>query len=117
MPAASSATQLNPAAASTEGPEPTDCARSARCPAAAAGRDGAGVAEAGCSGPTSVPTGLTFPSTANPQFSRLLPALISVSAGQCSRDTISVTPCRLAIPTKVAPAAPVQPILPPIAPG
>src|SRR3989442_593501 len=30
MPAASSATPLNPAAASTEGPEPTDCARSAR---------------------------------------------------------------------------------------
>jgi hypothetical protein len=28
-----------------------------------------------------------------------LPALISVSAGQCSRATISVTPCRLAIPT------------------
>src|SRR6185312_11676354 len=100
MPATSSATQLNPAVASTEGPEPTDSARSA----VTAGRDGAGVAPGGvaaggCFGPTSVPTGLTFPSTAKPQFSRLLPALISVSAGQCSRLTISVTPCRLAIPT------------------
>src|SRR5436190_13251662 len=104
MPATSSVTPLNAAVASTEGPDPTDCARSARS-AVTAGRDrdadgaGAGVAAGGCFGPTSVPTGLTFPSTAKPQFSRLLPALISVSAGQCSRLTISVTPCRLAIPT------------------
>src|SRR5207253_2538597 len=72
-PAASSATQLNPAAASTEGPEPTDWAWSA-CWPAASGRDGAGVGAGGGRGPTSVPTGLTFPSTAKPQFSRLLPA-------------------------------------------
>ena len=63
-------------------------------PAAGRGRDAAGRAA-----PTSVPTGLTLPSTAKPQFSRALPASISVSAGQCSRVTISVTPCRLAIPT------------------
>src|SRR5438034_11753968 len=116
MPAASSARPLNPAAASTDGPEPADSARSARS-AATAGREGAGVTAGGCRGPTSVPTGLTFPSTVKPQFSRLSPALISVSAGQCSRLTISVTPCRLAIPTEVAPAALVQPILPPNAPA
>ena len=98
MPAASSATPLKPAAASTDGPEPAGWARSARS-AVTAGREGAGVAAGGCRGPTSVPTGLTLPSTAKPQFSRFLPALISVSAGQCSRLTISVTPCRLAIPT------------------
>ena len=90
--------------ASAEGPEPAEgpeliaCARSARS-AVTAGRDGVGVAAGGCFGPTSLPTGLTFRSTAKPQFSRLLPALISVSAGQCSRLTISVTPCRLAIAT------------------
>src|SRR2546430_3895968 len=35
MPAASSTTPLIPAVASTDGPEPTDCARSARWPSAA----------------------------------------------------------------------------------
>src|SRR6516162_1718022 len=127
MPAMSSARQLKAAATRTDGLAVTDCARAAGravpCwiglgrPALGwpllAERDGAG----GCRAPTSVPTGPTLPSTAKPQFSRLLPALISVSAGQCSRVTISVTPCRLAIPTEVAPAALVQPIFPPMAPG
>ena len=89
---------LNPAVAITEGPV-TACARIAGRSilrwAARTGRDEAG----GCRAPTSVPTALTFPSAAKPQFSRLLAASISVSAGQCSRVTISVTPCRLAIPT------------------
>jgi len=39
-----------------------------------------------------------LPTAAKPQFSRLLAESISVSAGQCSRVTISVTPFRLAIP-------------------
>src|SRR5690349_22264881 len=104
MPAASSVAPLNAAVASTEGPEPTDCARSARSAMTVlrdgdANADGAGVAAGGCFGPTSVPTGLTFPSTAKPQFRSLLPAVNSVSAGQCSRLTISVTPGRRAIPT------------------
>jgi len=90
---------LNPAVASTEGPAPAAPATCGRTARRAATADRAGAGAEGRRGPTSVPTGLTFPSTAKPQFSRPLPAVISVSAGQCSRLTISVTPCRLAIPT------------------
>jgi hypothetical protein len=46
-----------------------------------------------------VPIGAILLSTLKPQFSRLFAASISVSAGQCSRVTISVWPFRLAIPT------------------
>src|SRR5450631_3645853 len=52
--------------------------------------DGAG----DVSGGTSVPIGFTFPSSAKPQFSRLLAYVTSVSAGQCSSVTMRVTPFR-----------------------
>src|SRR5581483_1735392 len=110
---------LNPAAASTEGPAPAAWSLVARCAAAAVrlgAGDAAGEAADGC-GPTSVPAGETLPSTLKPQFSSCLAASISVSAGQWSRVTTSVWPPRLAIPTYVAPAVLVQPILPPRAPG
>src|SRR5690349_21558079 len=110
---------LNPAAASTEGPVPAAWSRVAAGAAAAvrlAAGDAAADGVAGC-GPTSVPTGEIVPSTLKPQFSSCLAAVISVSAGQWSRVTTSVWPPRLAIPTYVAPAALVQPIFPPSAPG
>src|SRR5262245_648938 len=111
---------LNPAAASTEGPDPAAWSRVAGLAAAAvrleAGDAAGDGAAAGC-GPTSVPTGEIVPSTLKPQFSSCLAASISVSAGQWSRVTTSVWPPRLAIPTYVAPAALVQPIFPPSAPG
>jgi hypothetical protein len=49
------------------------------------------------SGLTSVPTGLTLLFAANPQFSRRVAYLNSVSGGQCSSVTISVTPFLLAM--------------------
>ena len=114
---------MNPAATSPDGVPAAGCerARKAACaelagPAGAAERAAPDAPEAperapeaperaaeaaaagGTSGPTSVPTGVTFPSALNPQFSRLSAELISVSAGQCSSVTMSVTPFRLAIP-------------------
>ena len=92
--------QLNPAAASTDGPaarswgEPEPTAARSRAGGAAAGD-----AEGGRSGPTSVPTAVTLPSAAKPQSSSFFAELISVSAGQRSSVTMSVTPCRVAIPT------------------
>ncbi len=50
------------------------------------------------SGPTSSPTARTLPSMAKPQFSSCSPAVISCCDVQCSTVTISVTPCRLAMP-------------------
>src|ERR1700744_5399148 len=58
-----------------------------------------GVARGRGSGLTRLPTGLTLPSAAKPQGSTALGELASVSAGQCSRVTISVTPLRLPRPT------------------
>ena len=116
MPAASSATQLNPAAASTEGPEPTDCARSARS-AVTADRDGAGWRRAAAVGPTSVPTGLTFPSTGEAPVQQ---ALARIDLGQ-RRAVQQAHDQRDAVPPghpDVGGAtALVQPILPPNAPG
>ena len=106
-PAAITATPLNPAAASTEGPAAGRAAEVALARAAAAAAaaaieataaGAAGATAGGCSGATSVPAGAILPSTANPQLSRLLAVSISVSAGQCSRVTMSVTPCLVAIP-------------------
>jgi hypothetical protein len=100
-PAAITATPLNPAAASTEGPAAGRAAEVALARGVAAEATAAGAAGAtagGCSGATSVPAGAILPSTAKPQLSRLLAASISVSAGQCSRVTMSVTPCLVAIP-------------------
>jgi hypothetical protein len=96
--AASTAAQLNPVAASTDG-----LATRSRCgpepiAARAGGAAAAGDAEGGCSGATSVPTGVTLPSAAKPQSSSFFAESISVSAGQCSSVTMSVTPCRVAIP-------------------
>ena len=121
-------TQLKPAAASVEGVPGTGLDRSAAPPArlraaaaaaAAAEADAEAEAEAdaeaeaeaeaaaeadaeaeatAASGRTSVPTGVTLPSALNPQFSRLSAASTSVSAGQCSSVTISVTPLRRASP-------------------
>src|SRR5690349_20287162 len=111
---------LNPAAASTKGPDPAAWSRVAGLAAAAvwpAAGDAAGDGAAGDCGPTSVPAGEIVPSTLKPQFSSCLAASISVSAGQWSRVTTSVWPPRSAIPTYVAPAALVQPIFPPRAPG
>ena len=65
--------------------------------AAEADTDTEGAAAA--SGAASVPTGDPLPSAAKPQSSSFSAAVISVSAGQCSRVTMSVTPCRVAIPT------------------
>ena len=96
--AASTAAQLNPAAASTDGVAAAACEREITST-----RDGgeaeAGDAEGGCRGPTSVPTRATLPSAAKPQSSSYFAELISVSAGQCSSVTMSVTRCRVAIPT------------------
>ena len=103
-PAAITATPLNPAAASTEGPAAGRAAEAALARGAAAAATeataagAAGATAGGCSGATSVPAGAILPSTANPQLSRLLAVSISVSAGQCSRVTMSVTPCLVAIP-------------------
>ena len=82
----------------------TDCERAGGCAArvpagARPEEDAADDAERGCSGPTSVPTGVTLPSAEKAQLSSFSAELISVSAGQCSSVTMSVTPCRLAIPT------------------
>jgi hypothetical protein len=97
--AVSTTAQLNPVAASTDGL----AAWSRREPDPAAARAGGPPPEAdpesGCSGPTSVPTGVTLPSTAKPQLSSFFAESISVSAGQCSSVTMGVTPCRVAIPT------------------
>jgi hypothetical protein len=68
------------------------------------------------SGGTRVPTGVTLPFMANPQFSSCSADVISCSDVQCSTVAISVTPPRLAIPTYVASELTVQPILPPIPP-
>ena len=99
-PAAITATPLKAAAASTDGPLPGQVRL--RRPAWALGRGRGGrprSAAGGCTGPTSVPTGWTRPSAAKPQLSSFSAESISVSAGQCSNVTISVTPLRLAIPT------------------
>jgi hypothetical protein len=89
--------------ASTDGPEtgcgPVTTAAGVGRAVTAGGEAAAGATEGGSNGPTSVPTWLTLPSAAKPQLSRLFAELISVSAGQCSSVTMSVTPCRLAIPT------------------
>jgi hypothetical protein len=50
-------------------------------------------------GGTSMPTGMTLPSVANPQVRSFSAEAISVSAGQCRRVTTSVTPLRRAKPT------------------
>jgi len=94
--ATSIAAQLNPAAASTDGPAPRS--RGEPEPTAARSRAG-GAAAGGRSGPRSVPTAVTLPSAAKPQSSSFFAELISVSAGQCSSVTMSVTPCWVAIPT------------------
>jgi hypothetical protein len=103
--AASTAAQLNPAAASTDGLarrsrcEPDPIAARAGGPADGPVGDPGDDAADGCCGPTSVPTGVTLPSVAKPQLSSFFAESISVSAGQCSSVTMSVTPCRVAIPT------------------
>ena len=114
--AASTAAKLNPAVASTDGPL-AGFGRSATPARDAPEAVPAGEAEAedeeeagdeeeeaeeaagGAAGPASVPTGVTLLSAEKPQSSSFSAAVISVSAGQCSRVTMSVTPCRLAIPT------------------
>src|ERR1700678_1737675 len=113
--AASTAKPVNPIAINAEGVviRERDVAATARTRNVT---EGTGCGAAGTSGPTSVPTGATLPSSANPQSSSFSADATSVSAGQCSSVTIRVTPFRRAIPTYVAPAALVQPILPPRAP-
>ena len=101
--AASTAAQLNPAAASTDGLATRSGADRTRSRPAPAGRRPRArpraTPRAARSGPTSVPTGVTLPSAAKPQSSSFFAESISVSAGQCSSVTMSVTPCRVAIPT------------------
>lgn len=76
--------------------------RMARLPAGRALRPGQG----GCQpaglgvlrGGTSVPTGVTLRSIRKPQLSSFSPEVISASGRQCRIVTISVTPCRRAMP-------------------
>ena len=93
-------------------------ARSGAARAAAAGRRVRGAAPAAPAGRgrASVPTGVTFPSMAKPQFSSLAATFISVSGTQCMRVTISVWPFRRAQAMNVVSDALVQPILPPRSP-
>jgi len=86
----STAAKLNPTAASTDRPaagcEPATTA--ARVGGAAAARD----AEDGCSGPTRVPTGATWPSAAKPQSSSFFAEAISVSADGPRPDPVQHEP-------------------------
>ena len=89
----STAAQLNPAAASTDGPaagcEPAaTVARAARVGGAAA----AGDAEGGCSGPTNAPAGAALPSAAKPQSSSFFAEAISVSADGPRPDPVQHEP-------------------------
>src|SRR5579859_8127950 len=116
-PAASTAAVLNPVVASTDGPlaafgRAATPVRDAPEAVAAGEAEAEAEAEAedeaddedeeaagGGAGPASVPAGATLLSAEKPQSSSFSAAVISVSAGQCSRVTMSVTPCRVAIPT------------------
>src|SRR5579859_7714934 len=110
-PAASTAAVLNPVVASTDGPlaafgraaTPVRDAPEAVAVGEAEAEDEADdedeEAAGGGAGPASVPAGATLLSAEKPQSSSFSAAVISVSAGQCSRVTMSVTPCRVAIPT------------------